>query len=112
MRTDQLFSLSLNKEAKVMVLKREIGGNRVWDFRWGCCLDWFCVSLAGNSYEFPCFVGASHLLGQLWLFCVGILIYRCGRLSFLAICGSLACKGVIRCFLRSWVACMQSGSGG
>ncbi|RHN64846.1 hypothetical protein MtrunA17_Chr4g0073511 [Medicago truncatula] len=62
--------------------------------------------------EFPCFVGASHLLGQLWLFCVGILIYRCGRLSFLAICGSLACKGVIRCFLRSWVACMQSGSGG
>lgn len=34
MRTDQLFSLSLNKEAKVMVLKREIGGNRVWDFRW------------------------------------------------------------------------------
>lgn len=54
-------------------------------------------SATGFCYaEFLCFVCASHSLGQLWLFCVGILLYRCGRLSFLAMCGSLACKGVIR----------------
>lgn len=52
--------------------------------------------LRGSVMQNSCVLSAHHTRSDNFGCCVGILLYRCGRLSFLAMCGSLACKGVIR----------------